>query len=115
MATLDGKVVFEASGKSHALQFTTNRLCLLEDKLEKSTLDIATELQFNPRMLTIRAMLWAGVANGGMTLADAGDLVDQLGKAVATKLAREAFDAAFPAPDVDAKEGAPNPPDAAAG
>ena len=116
MATPDGKVAFEAGGRGYVLQFTTNRVCLLEDRLEKTTLDIATELQFNPQMKTVRAIMWAGLGDGDLTLAEVGDLMDLLGKAKAVKLAKEAFDAGFPEPETEKKaEGAANPPGAAAG
>lgn len=114
MASPDGKVTFEAGGHARTLQFTTNRVCLLEDKLGKTTLDVATELQFNPRMGTIRAMLWAGLGEGDMTLEAAGGIIDEIGKAKATGLVREAFAAAFPKPEENV-EGGENPPGAAAG
>jgi hypothetical protein len=113
MATPDGKVTFEAGGRTRTLQFTINRLCLLEDKLGKTTLDVATELQFNPSMNTVRALFWAGLGESDLTLTDAGDLAFSMGMAAATSVVREAFAAAFPAPE--GKEGAANPPVAAAG
>jgi hypothetical protein len=114
MATPDGKVTFEAGGRNRTLQFTTNRLCLLEDKIDKPTLDIALELSVSPRMTTIRAMLWAGLGEGDMTLASAGEIIDELGKSEAIAFVRDAFAAAFPEKS-EAKEGDANPPVAAAG
>jgi hypothetical protein len=115
MATPDGTVTFEAQGKSRTLRFTTNALCLLEDKTEKTTLDIATELQFNPRMTTIRAMFWAGCGDHGLTLAQIGEMIDDMGKAEAIEVAREAFTAAFPDKDGSEKAEGDPPPKAVAG
>ena len=117
MATPDGKVTFEAGGRTRSLQFTTNRLCLLEDKTGKTPLDIAVELEMNPRIGTLRAMFWAGMGEGDMTLDAAGDVMDELGRARAIAVARDAFEAAFPSKEEDAgdKEGGANPLVAAAG
>jgi hypothetical protein len=114
MATPDGKVTFEAGGRPRVLQFTTNRLCLLEDKVDKPTLDIALELSVSPSIRTIRAMLWAGLGEGDMTLAAAGEIMDELGKSEAIALVRDAFAAAFPE-QTEGKEGEAHPPVAAAG
>jgi hypothetical protein len=92
----NGTIAFEALGKARSLRFTVNALCLLEDKLEKSTLDIAMELQFNPRITTVRAMFWAGGGDHDMTLGEVGEMVEELGIEKAIEIAREAFAAAFP-------------------
>ncbi len=117
MATPDGMVTFEAAGATRSLRLTTNALCLLEDKTEKSALDLATELQFNPRIGTVRALFWAAGGDHGMTLAQVGELIDEIGLAQATDLAREAFSAAFPEPDPDpdGAGAAARPPSAVAG
>lgn len=115
MATPDGTVSFEAQGKSRTLRFTVNALCLLEDKTEKTTLEIATELQFNPHITTIRAMFWAACGDHGLTLAQIGDMIDDMGLPVAIEKAREAFTAAFPDKDDSEKAGDARPPKAAAG
>lgn len=115
MATPDGKVTFEAGGHTRTLQFTTNHCCLLEDKTGKSSLEIAAELDFALSMKTARAMFWAGLGEGDMTLEAAGMLIDELSKPRATQLLREAFSAAFPKPEKIGKEGDANPPGAAAG
>ncbi|MES2494637.1 MAG: hypothetical protein V4618_00855 [Pseudomonadota bacterium] len=111
----NGTVAFEAQGKARTLRFTVNALCLLEDKLEKSTLDIATELQFNPRISTVRAMFWAGGGDHGMTLSQVGDMVDEIGVERAVELARRAFSAAFPDADTGGGTGDARPPEAVAG
>lgn len=124
MATPTGKVSFDADGVAHTLQFTTNRLCLLEDKLGLTTLEIATELALakseplSASARTIRGLFWAGVGSGQTTMEQAGDLIDRVGRPRAVALAIEAFDAAFP----DTEEGEPksagegeNPQSGAAG
>lgn len=102
MATPAGAVAFEANGKSETLQFTTNRLCSLEDQTRLTTLEVATELALGKTQplgiskKTLRALFWAGCGDGNMTQAEAGDLVDLIGHGRAVSLAIEAFDAAFP-------------------
>lgn len=116
MATPDGRVTFEAGGRSHVLQFTTNRVCLAEDKLGKTSLDIAVELEMNPKLNTIRTLFWAALGDDGMTLAQIGDMMDEIGRTDAVELARSAFMASFPPrSDDDGKEGGENPPVASAG
>ena len=114
MPTPDGKVTFEAGGRTRVLQFTTNRLCLLEEKIGKTPLDVAVELEMNPRMATLRAMFWAGLGEGDMTLAGAGEVMDEIGRTQAIDLARSAFEAAFPTKE-EGGEGDANPQPAAAG
>lgn len=118
MATPDGTVTFDANGKQRALRFTTNALCLLEDRSKLSQFEVAQELAFakdtplGVSAKTLRALFWAGAAGGDLTLEQAGDLVDAVGKREAVRLAIEAFDAAFP--DAEAAD-TENPPTAAAG
>jgi hypothetical protein len=124
MAAVTGVVPFEAAGAAHTLQFTTNRLCLLEDKTKLSTIEVATELalgrdqHLGVSASTLRALVWAGLGDGGITLAQAGDIVDLVGAKRMVGIVIEAFDAAFP----DDEEGEPkkagedaNPPSGAAG
>ena len=113
MATPDGKVTFEAAGVTHTLQFTTNALCMLEEKLGKTTVEIATEMHFNPGIVTTRAMFWAALGDHSKTLAQIGDLIDQVGPLKATNLAKAAYAAAFP--ELQEEAGEANPPPAAAG
>lgn len=115
MATENGIVAFEVAGVAHKLQFTTNRLCLLEDKLAKTPLDIAVELELNPHINTIRAMMWAGLGNGDVAMAAIGDMIDVFGRPEAIDLVREAFAAAFPDRVKDKAGGSGNPPSGAAG
>ena len=114
MATVDGTVRFEAGGKDRALRFTTNALCLLEDKLDLSAMQIGNELQFGVSIVTLRGMFWAGLGDDEMTLAQAGEIIDAVGIKRAREIATEAFAAAFPDEEGDATSNE-GPPKAAAG
>ncbi|TZG26507.1 hypothetical protein [Sphingomonas montanisoli] len=96
MAAPNGAVPFEAGGKARQLRFSTNALCLLEERLEVTTLAVATELEFGVSMRTLRGLFWAGCGEADMTLASAGDMIDELGAAKAVALAKDAYSAAFP-------------------
>lgn len=122
MATVTGIVSFDAGGVARRLQFTTNRLCALEDHCGLSSLEVATELALaktqplGASKKTLRALFWAGIGDGDMTLAQAGDVIDQVGHKRAVEIAIEAFDAAHPdLADEEEQEGADRPRDAAAG
>jgi len=118
MATPDGIVAFECGEKAYRLQLGINAICMLEDHLKKTALDIATELQFNPSITTVRALFWAGLGEKSMTVAQAGDIVQALTIKVALGYAREALAAAFPAEDSGETGGGDadaRPPVAAAG
>ena len=122
MATPTGIVSFEADGRAHALQFTTNQLCALEEKSSLSTLEVATELALAKSQplgiskRTLRALFWAGVDGGTLTIDAAGALIDAIGHARAVSIAIEAFDAAHPdLADEEKKGGDDRPRDAAAG
>lgn len=110
MAAPNGTVIFEAGGRQRALRFTTNALCMLEEKTGSTVLAIAGEIEYGVSMETLRAMIWAGVGGGDLTLAQAGDLIDEVGIRDATAFARDAFAAAFPAAEPSDGE---NPPKAA--
>lgn len=122
MATVTGIVSFDAGGVARRLHFTTNRLCALEDQSGLTSLEVATELALGKAQplgvskKTLRALFWAGVADGDMTMAQAGDLVDAVGHKRAVELVIEAFDAAHPdLAEDDRKEGEDRPRAAAAG
>lgn len=115
MATFEGRVAFEATGAQRWLHFTTNALCALEDQLGANALEIAAEIDTGVSFRTLRAMFWAGVGDAKMTLAQAGDLIDQVGKTEAARVAREAFKASFDAADDAGATDEARPPEAAAG
>ncbi|WP_112383353.1 hypothetical protein [Sphingomonas carotinifaciens] len=96
MATPTGAVTFEAGGRTRTLRFSTNALCLAEEHLGKRTLEIATELEMGVGVRTLRALFWAGGDDQQATMAQVGDLIDEIGVRKATDLALDAFAAAFP-------------------
>ena len=121
MATPLGVVSFEAGGKAYQMQFTTNRLCTLEEKSGLTSLDVATELALAKSQplgcskKTLRALFWAGVGDGSITLGEAGDLVDAIGHRRAIEIATDAFDAAHPDLAEDDGKVGDRPLDAVAG
>jgi hypothetical protein len=126
MATPNGTVSFDAGGEAHTLRFTTNALCLFEQRSGMTQLEAAQELAFakdtplGVSAKTLRALYWAGTGKGDMTLEQAGDLVDSIGRREAVRIAIEAFDAAFPEAEKDDKDkdgdkDGDHPPKAAAG
>ena len=56
-----GRVSFTAGGKEHGLQFTTNRLCSLEEQSGRSTVDFAVAL--TDAVPSVLALL-AGIGDG---------------------------------------------------
>ena len=110
MALPDGTVTFEVGGETKRLRFTINALCALEEKTGSNVLQIAGELSYGVSMATLRAMFWAGMVGGNLTLEQAGDLIDNIGVARARVIAGEAFAATFPVADEDDNK---NPPKAA--
>lgn len=117
MATANGTVHYEVDGQAMTLRLSTNALCALEDQTKLTPIEIASELQFGISNATLRALFWSGSGDPKMTLGAAGDLIDRIGKRHAVKLAKEAWEAAHPAPDeiedAEGKEKAENPPNAA--
>ncbi len=96
MATPIGGVRFEAGGRTRSLRFTTNALCMAEEALDKRVIEIATELEMGVGVRTLRTLFWAGGDDQQATMAQVGDLIDEIGVRKATELALDAFAAAFP-------------------
>ncbi|UIJ43725.1 hypothetical protein LZK98_11550 [Sphingomonas cannabina] len=101
MATPDGRVAFETGGKAYELQFTINRMCVLEDHLDTDIMRIGMELDRGVSMKTLRALFWAGLGEKEMTLAHAGEVIDALGVKRAVAAATEAFRAALADDEAD--------------
>jgi hypothetical protein len=108
-----GKVTFEAGGSTRSLQFTTNALCLAEERSGKRIIEIATELELGVSMSTLRVLFWAAGNDREASLAQVGDLIDEIGVSKARQLALDAFAAAFPVEE--GGEATDHPRDAAAG
>lgn len=103
-----GEVAFDAGGKSYTLHFSTNAICELEDKLDRSFIAISSELAKAAsapekiRLTTLRAIFWAGLQDHhpDIDLKAAGKLVVAAGgMAGVMKLISEGFERAFPDPE----------------
>ena len=94
-----GEVTFEAGGKNQTLRLDTNAICDLEDQLDLSIVDIGRLLDAG-RISIVRAAFRAGLVNGdgGMTLAEAGDIIDEIGYEQAATHLSKALERAFPTP-----------------
>jgi hypothetical protein len=94
-----GKVTFEAAGQDYALQFTTNRLCELEEEAGEKILAICARME-NPEAISfidLRRIFRAGLV-GVFSHTDAGDILDEVGMQRGLILAAQAMSAAF---DID--------------
>lgn len=110
-----GEVEFEAVGKTYKLRYSTNAICELEDKLDRSFTSIARDIvdaakqPEKVRFGTLRAIFWAGLqdCHPDLSVKDAGDLMVEVGGvAEAMQLISEAFVLAFPAQE-ETKGGRP--------
>lgn len=115
----NGEVRFEALGQSYRMVFSINGICALEDAAERSFMEVLAEMDSGAksgklRMSDIRLLFWAGLVehHEGLTLVDAGRIVQNIGGLTAAQeMLEKAVAAAFP--DDDAKGGAPEKPTAA--
>lgn len=89
-----GRVTIEALGRSLDLRFTANALCRLEEKTGRGVAEIVEGMAKSMRVSDLRVMLWAGI--DGITVDQAGEIIDQIGFARAGEIIGEAFNAAFP-------------------
>lgn len=96
-----GEVTFKAADTEYTLVFSTNAICELEELLDKGLNAIVANME---RLMTVRAMLWAGLRtkHPDITIAKAGELIDTCGMLVATDVIDKALQAAFPPPDESA-------------
>lgn len=109
-----GAVTLEALGQTWRLKFSTNAICELEDLLDEP-LQVTADKMNNPKtakITTLRAVLWAGLIDhhDGVTIKEAGAVMDEAGAALVGEKIGEAFQIAFPQ-----VEGKANPPKATAG
>lgn len=92
-----GEVTFKVADAEYVLKFSTNAICELEDRLDKSLNVIVANME---RLATVRALLWAGLRahHPDVTLPQAGEIIDRSGMAAATEAIGKALNAAFPTP-----------------
>ncbi|ADU50171.1 hypothetical protein Tmar_0046 [Thermaerobacter marianensis DSM 12885] len=90
---LRGEVELKAGGKTYVLRYTTNAMVQLEEMLGRSVLEIVN----NPSFTDARAMVWAGLlhAHPGLTLEQAGEIMDEAGVVEAIQAAGQALKKAF--------------------
>lgn len=108
-----GAISFETEGGQRALRFSTNAMVSYQDAMGETLMDGLQTLHENPGdMKRLRALFWAGLGAG--SLADAGDLLDEVGMTEAFRIVGEAASLAFPpppaAPEGEAEPAAGNVP-----
>lgn len=101
-----GEVEIEIEGKAYRLVFSTNAICEAEEVTNKSVLVLISTMD---RVSTIRAMFWAAIKEHqpGVSLKDAGNLMQQAGAGVVMRAVNEALALAFP--KTEAKSETENP------
>lgn len=100
--SIKGRVPFEAGGKSYALRLSINAQAVYEEAAGESVIASMTNLNAKAdSVLRLRRMFWAGLQGAGhvMTLAQAGDLMEEVGLNPAARLVTQAFLLAYPQPD----------------
>jgi hypothetical protein len=91
-------VPFDALGKPRELRYSFNALCRLEERAGADLSEvISRSLKPGSQYTAIRLLMWAGVA--GITLEEAGDIIEEVGRAEAERLITEAIKLAFPIND----------------
>ncbi len=111
-----GEVAVKTADASYILHFSTNAICELEDVLEKPVIQIVAEFENeeNVGMKIVRYLVWAGLTtkNPGMTVEEAGDILDEVGYALMMDKVGLAMRRFFPDPEGDETK---NPQPAKAG
>lgn len=110
---LKGEVGFTANGDDYILQFNTNALISLEERLGVPISRMGALLAEGVSVGAVRSMLWAGLlSRHNMSLEEAGTIMDAIGLERAAELAADALQKSMPKGDAD---GADRPRKAAAG
>lgn len=94
-----GEVGFEAIGKSWTLKGGTNAICEIEDATGMGIAAVGEQLSEPKRMTLklVRAAFWGLLrTNHEVSLAEAGEIIDDIGTQRAGELIGEAFEKAFP-------------------
>lgn len=108
-------ITIEAGGKARRLRFSANAFCDLEEATGVSIFNLLDVLDNNPTLTFIRACIWAGLRSSEeeITMAAAGEIIDEIGVLPATGALINAVTAAFPT--IKGKDGGKNPPKGQAG
>ena len=111
--SMKGEVALHAGEVTYKLVYDVNALCAMEDKLDKSVLEIMGTVNGSPRLGVVRALLWAGLRrhHEDVTLEAAGDLVMSVGMVDVLNVVMIGFKSAFPkAAEGDEGDGGARPP-----
>lgn len=111
-----GETSFEVDGKEYRVRFSWNAAAEFEAPAGRTFYDAADDIAAaRLSVRTLRAMLWAGLQehHPGLTLREAGRLIEKIGHVEAWQLMRTAVEYFFPAPDPEAEK-SPDPPAPAA-
>lgn len=104
---LKGEVDLVAGETTYTLRMSINEIVQLETLLDMGVMEISALLgeAANPRLGAWRAALWASLQchHKGTTLEDAGEIIAEAGFANVMAKVGEALQAAFPAPEPEAK------------
>ncbi|MGP3699849.1 hypothetical protein [Rhodobacter sp. NSM] len=99
MNGMRGAVPFEAEGRERFLRLTTNAQVRYQERAGETLVDAIVAMQGEASqgdMLRLRRLIWAGMGHEGLSEDAAGDLIDEIGLAEASRLLGEAIRAAFP-------------------
>ncbi|SNT42640.1 hypothetical protein SAMN05421763_11816 [[Luteovulum] sphaeroides subsp. megalophilum] len=94
-----GAVPFEAEGRERFLRLTTNAQVRYQERAGETLVDAVVAMQAEASqgdMLRLRRLIWAGMGHEGLSEDAAGDLIDEIGLAEASRLLGDAIRAAFP-------------------
>lgn len=100
MTRQKGFVGFTALGQEMTLRFSTNALCRIEDETGMAINEVLEGLQASPALKRMRAIFRAGI-EPQLSVADTGEVMDELGFDRVAALVQEAFAIAFPPAEGD--------------
>lgn len=84
----------------YTLHYSSNAVCRLEAETEMTLEQISNSFNSgkNLKVTLVRALVWAGLGDRhpGLSLEDAGRIIDEVGIVEAVTLAAQAFQGAFP-------------------
>lgn len=102
-------VPFKADGQDFTYKLSTNALCRYEDLTDETILQALVTVQktgdktgASIQFRRVRGLLWAGLPEG-VTLEEAGDVVDAIGIKRAFEIITKGAELAFPAPKSEAQ------------
>ncbi|MFN9438464.1 MAG: GTA-gp10 family protein [Brevundimonas sp.] len=92
-----GEVGVKVGEETYTLVFTINAIVELEERLGKPISEIAGGMGSNVSFSLLRTLFWAGLQDRhGLSEVEAGNLMQEIGFAEASKLVTQAFARAFP-------------------